>query len=89
MSHPVFGAEAQPCGCVSYGFNYMSPCDKHTEKVMADRVRAREYGRLFSAFAIKHHRMPIGWENAVLLAAADGDLTYPPFKTIRESKGGR
>lgn len=86
MSHPVFGLELQECGCVVGAFNYSEPCEEHSLKQVGARLR---YGRLHSQFALKNNRMPIGWENAVLLAAADGDLTYPEFKTIRESKGGR
>lgn len=89
MSHPVFGAEEQPCGCVVYAFNFAVPCQEHEEQYKESQLRQRSYGRLFSQFAAKHARMPMGWENAALLAAADGDLTYPEFKTLRESKGGR
>lgn len=90
MSHPVFGADDQPCGCVVYGFNYIEPCnEKHGKHYQDSRKRALAYGRLHSRFALKYNRMPLGWENAALLAAADGHLTYPEFKTIRESKGGR
>lgn len=84
MSHPVFAAKEQECGCVVYAFNYMIPCPNHDDCGSAVAQRGYRYGRLFSRFTAHHDRMPIGWENAALLAAADGTLEYEPFRTTRE-----
>lgn len=80
--------ETQECGCVVHHFNYAVPCKEHEESYAKGKQRDRAYGRLFSQFAAKHQRMPIGWENVALLAGASGELdNIPEFKTIRELQG--
>jgi hypothetical protein len=78
------GNKTLPCGCTVFAFNHLSPCEGHESYEQAARARGLAYGRMHSQFSHKHDRMPIGWENAALLAAADGDLTFPEFRTVRE-----
>jgi hypothetical protein len=70
-------------------FNYSEPCDEHGFQYNDDRQRARQYHRLLSRHTASTDRLPASWENAVLLAAADGALdNVPVFTTLREKQGG-